>query len=182
VGLRYVDKEVLDGVSGSAPARISEVLEKLIKRKEKAKDFEVIAWQVKDRASRGGGEHGMWLEHEAKRHGLRVFFAGDDQPSGPYAPVVRVAKYEAAKEVSVSNGRRSAQGQKWAQKQGFFRTAGQTPIGCDRIYHGPDDKPKFIIHNLPNGLQKQWDYSRDSKRNTPSARDLSPRCRTLSRV
>jgi len=26
VGLRYVDKEVLDGVPGSAPARISEVL------------------------------------------------------------------------------------------------------------------------------------------------------------
>src|SRR5438045_190311 len=67
VGLRYVDKEVLDGVPGSAPARISEVLEKLIKRKETANDFDVIAWQVEDRASRGGGEHGMWLEHEAKR-------------------------------------------------------------------------------------------------------------------
>src|SRR5690349_13430018 len=97
VGLVYVDKVVLEGVPGSAPARISEVLEGLIERKKTQDDFEVIAWQVEDRASRGGGEHGMWLEHEAKRHGIRVFFAGDDQPTGPYAPVVRVAKYEAAK-------------------------------------------------------------------------------------
>lgn len=159
VGLVYVDKVVLEGVPGSAPARISEVLEALIERKKKKNDFEVIAWQVEDRASRGGGEHGMWLEHEAKRHGIRVFFAGDDQPTGPYAPVVRVAKYEAAKEGSVSNGRRSTQGQKWAQKQGFFRTSGHTPIGCDRLYYGPDDKPKFVIHNLANGLQEQRDYA-----------------------
>jgi hypothetical protein len=157
VGLRYVDKEVLEGVPGSAPARLDEVFQRLFARKRNRGDFDVIALQIEDRASRGGGDHGMWFEHEAKRQGLRVFFAGDDQYSGPYAPVVRVAKYEAAKEVSVSNGRRSAQGQKHAQKQGFFRTAGHTPIGCDRLYCGADDKPKFVIHNLPSGLQEQRD-------------------------
>jgi hypothetical protein len=159
VGMRYVDKEVLEGVPGSAPARITEVLEKLIRRKKKADDFDVIAWMVEDRASRGGGEHGMWLEHEAKRHGLRVFFAGDEYDAVPYAPVVRVAKYEAAKDSSVGNGRRSAQGQSWAQRQGFFRTSGQTPFGCDRLYCGADDRPKFVIHNLPSGLQEQRDYA-----------------------
>jgi hypothetical protein len=99
------------------------------------------------------------MEHEAKRHGLLVYFAGDEATNVPYAPVVRVAKYEAAKEFSVSNGRRSAQGQKWAQKAGFFRTSGQTPIGCQRLYCGADDQPKFVIRNLPSGLQEQRDWT-----------------------
>jgi hypothetical protein len=159
VGMVYADKVVLEGVVGSSAARITEELEALFARKKKANDFEVIAWQLEDRASRGGGEFGMWIEHEAKRHGLLVYISGDEGTNVPYAPVVRVAKYEAAKEVSVSNGRRSAQGQKWAQKAGFFRTAGPTPIGCDRLYCGADDQPKFVIHNLGNGLQEQRDWT-----------------------
>jgi hypothetical protein len=158
LGIKYVDKVVLDGVPASAPARITEIVEQLFERKKNKNDFDLIAWQVEDRASRGGGEHGMWLEHEAKRHGLLVFYPGDEVPMGPYGSVVRVAKYEAAKEGSVSTGRRSTQGQTWAQKQGFFRTAGPTPIGCDRIYYGDDDKPKFIIRNLPDGRQEQWEH------------------------
>jgi hypothetical protein len=164
VGLRLVDHLLLDGVPASAPARINElVLEPLFKRKREHNDFEVIAWMIEDRATRGGGEHGLWLEHEAKRHGLRVFFPGDDQPSGPYAPVVRVAKYEAAKESSVGNGRRSTMGQVYAQKKGMFRTAGQTPLGCDRLYLDASDNPKSIIHNLPNGLQEQYDFDTGAK-------------------
>lgn len=162
VGMCYVDNVAMEGVPGSAPARMSEVLEGLVARKKKSDDFDVIAWQVEDRASRGGGDHGMWQEHEAKRNGILFFFAGDDQPTGPFAAVGRVAKYEAAKDMSFGNGRRTAQGQAWAQKQGFFRTSGQTPMACDRIYYGSDDKPKFILHNLPNGLQEQRDYATDT--------------------
>jgi hypothetical protein len=159
VGMLYVDKVVLEGVKGSAPALTTEVLEKLFTRKKEKKDFDVIAWQLEDRASRGGGEFGMWIEHEAKRRGLLVYFAGDEGTTIPFAPVVRVAKYEAAKQGSVGNGRRSTQGQKWAQKKGFFRTAGHTPIGCDRLYCDAGGNPKFIIHNLPSGLQEQLDWT-----------------------
>jgi hypothetical protein len=158
LGMIYVDKVVLDGVPASAPKRISEIVEQLFERKKDKNDFDLISFFVEDRASRGGGDHGMWLEHEAKRRGLLVFYPGDELLVGAYAPVVRVAKYEAAKEGSVSTGRRSTQGQKWAQKQGFFRTAGPTPMGCDRIYYGEDDNPKFIIRNLPDGRQEQWEY------------------------
>jgi hypothetical protein len=159
VGMVYVDKVVLEGVTASSPARITEIIELLFARKRDKKDFEVIAWQVEDRASRGGGEFGMWIEHEAKRHGLLVYFAGDEATNVAYAPVVRVAKYEAAKEFSLSNGRRSAQGQKWAQKEGFFRTGGPTPIGCERLYCDAKDQPKFVIRNLPSGLQEQRDWT-----------------------
>ncbi len=156
--MQYVDKVVLDGVPASAPARISEIVKRLFERKKIKNDFDVIAWQIPDRASRGGGKHGMWLERQANRNRLLIFYPGDEAPDGEYASVVRVVKYEAAKESSVSTGRRSTQGQKWAQKQGFFRTAGPTPMGCDRIYYGEDDKPKFIIRNLPDGRQEQWEY------------------------
>jgi hypothetical protein len=67
-GMRFVDKKTLDGIPASAPARIDELLKDLFERKAKKNDFDTIAWMVEDRASRSGGEHGMWLEHEAKRH------------------------------------------------------------------------------------------------------------------
>ena len=31
-------------------------------------------------------------------------------------------------------------------------------MGCDRLYCGDDDKLKFIIHNVGNGLQEQIDF------------------------
>ena len=161
-GMRFVGAEILDGVKASAPARIDEVLGRLFGRKRATDDFDVIAWMVEDRASRGGAKHGMWLEQEATRHGLRVYFPGDDGLPGPFKEALRALKYEAAKEESVNKGRRSAGGQTWAQKQGMFRTSGHTPFGCDRLYCGADNKPKFVIHNLPNGLQEQreWETGR----------------------
>jgi hypothetical protein len=76
----------------------------------------------------------------------------------PYSSVIRTAKYEAAKEESVGKGRRCTQGHDLAKKKGFYRTAGQTPMGCERLYCGDDNQPKFILRNLGNGLQEQIDY------------------------
>src|SRR4051794_34929684 len=64
VGMCYVDKIMLEGIPASAPAKISAILGDLCQRKRRDNDFDVIAWQIEDRASRGGGEHGMWLQHE----------------------------------------------------------------------------------------------------------------------
>lgn len=153
VGMHHVETIPLEGLSGSWPARIDTILQTLFRRKAEKNDFDVIAWQVEDRASRSGGEHGLWLQHEAKRHGLLVFFPDDADRETPAA--FRAFKYDAAMDAAMSTGRRTAQGQNHAQKTGFFRTAGQTPFGCDRIYHGEDHQPKFILHNLPNGTQEQ---------------------------
>src|SRR5688572_2345899 len=61
VGLKYVDHEMLEGVRGSASATLTEHVKKLFERKKQKNDFDVIAWQIEDRASRSGGEFGMWL-------------------------------------------------------------------------------------------------------------------------
>lgn len=158
VGMRVVDRVMLEGVPASAAARITEILEALFERKKKRNDFEVIAWQVEDRATRAGGKFGMWLEHECERRGLRVYYTDSEMDDRSYSSVVRTAKYEAAKEESVGKSQRTTQGQDLAKKKGMFRTAGPTPMGCDRIYCSDEDKPKFIIRNLGNGLQEQVDY------------------------
>ena len=157
-GMRLVDAMMLDGVPGSAPARINEILEQLLRRKREKNDFDTVAWFLTDRASRGGGEHGIWLEHELIRAGIHVHFAGEEEHEGPYGAVVRLIAYEAAKEAAVNIGRRAAQGQNWAQQQGFFRTSGPTPFGCDRLYLSDEDKPKFTIRNLLSGLQEQREW------------------------
>ena len=156
VGMRHVETIPLEGVSGSWPARIDETLQQLFARKKKDDDFDVIAWQFEDRASRSGGEHGLWLQHEAKRNNLLVFFPDDADRDTPAA--FRAFKYDAAMDTAMGTGRRTAQGQDYAQKKGFFRTAGHTPFGCDRVYHGEDHQPKFILHNLLNGLQEQREF------------------------
>src|SRR5690242_2401566 len=97
-GIRVVGTVILEGVSAVSPKRITEIVERLFERKKKKNDFDLIVWQVEDRATRGGGKFGMWLEHESERHGLRVYFTDSEIDDQPYAPVVRVAKYEAAKE------------------------------------------------------------------------------------
>jgi hypothetical protein len=158
-GTQMVGKKMLDGVSAAAPAKITEIVQELFERKKRQNDFDVIAWQLEDGATRGGRQYGMWLEHEANRHGLLIYFADSEIGDIPYASVIRVSKYEAAKQQSIGNSRRTTQGQDLAQKEGFFRTSGQTPMGCDRLYFGDDDSPKFIIHNFGNGLQEQVDYA-----------------------
>jgi hypothetical protein len=89
-GMHVVDRLMLAGVPASAPARVREVVEGLFQRKRERDDFDVIAWQIEDRATRGGGGFGMWLEHEAKRHGLRVYYTDSEMDDRPYSAVIRV--------------------------------------------------------------------------------------------
>lgn len=152
-GMRVVDKVVLEGVTGSLPGR-REDLEQLLERRRTKRDFDVIAVQLTDRLTRGGGGHGMWFEHECLRHGVEVHFAGEAEAHGPYRNLIQVAKYDAAHDVSVKIGQRSTQGRKHAQKAGLLRTAGQTPIGCHRLYVGADGRPTGILRNLPDGRQE----------------------------
>ena len=155
VGMSETDVIALDGVTGSMPGRRSD-MQALLRRKRERDDFDVIAVHVVDRLTRGGTKHGFWFEHECAMLGLEVFFVGEDIPSGPYSSVVRASMYEAAHEASVSTGRRSTDGQTNAIRNGGFRTAGQTPIGCDRLYCDvSDDRQKFVIRDLVDGRQEQ---------------------------
>src|SRR5688500_2407477 len=54
-GMIYVDKILLEGVTGSLPARRKHYT-KLIERKKEKDDFDVLVVQKMDRATRGGGD------------------------------------------------------------------------------------------------------------------------------
>lgn len=158
VGMTETDVIPLKGVTGSLPGKRKDLID-LLKRKREKDDFDVIAVHVVDRLTRGGTKHGFWFEHECDLAGVELFFVGENIPSGPYSSVVRATMYEAAHEASVSTGRRSTDGQTTAIKKGMFRTAGHTPMGCYRLYFdGSNDRPKFYIRNLLNGLQEQCEY------------------------
>jgi Resolvase, N terminal domain/Recombinase len=158
VGMTETDVIPLKGVTGSLPGRRKDLID-LLKRKREKNDFDVIAVHVVDRLTRGGTKHGFWFEHECDLAGVELFFVGENIPSGPYSSIVRATMYEAAHEASVATGRRSTDGQTSAIKKGMFRTAGQTPMGCFRLYFdGSNGQPKFYIRNLLNGLQEQYEY------------------------
>jgi hypothetical protein len=150
----YVDKIELEGVTGSLPAR-RQHFDDLIKRKIDHDDFETLVIQRLDRATRGGGDYGIWLETQLKMHGIRVRFVGDDVPTGAYSTMIKAAKYEAAKEAAMATSQRTAQGQRFAKENGTLKTTGQTPYGCWRIYYSAHGKLSYIIRNCSNGLQER---------------------------
>src|SRR4051812_13172213 len=59
-GMIYIDKIVLEGETGSLPAR-RDHFTKLIKRKLENNDFDTLVIQRMDRATRSGGDFGIWL-------------------------------------------------------------------------------------------------------------------------
>jgi len=84
MGMIFVDKVVLDGVTGSMPGK-REDMTALLARKREKNDFDFVILQRLDRLTRGGSAHGFWFEHECSRAGLRLLFVGDDIPDGRYA-------------------------------------------------------------------------------------------------
>jgi hypothetical protein len=152
----YVDKIELEGVTGSLPAR-REHYEQLKKRKLEKNDFDTIVIQRIDRATRGGGDFGIWLETELKLCGIRVRFVGEDLPVGRHSSMIKMYKYEAAKDTAMGTSQRTAQGQLFAIEKGTLKTTGPTPYGTWRIYFSQTDHPSHIIRDCGNGLQEKLD-------------------------
>ena len=154
LGMIFVDKIVLEGVTGSLPGKREDLM-KLIERKKTTNDFDVLVLQRIDRLTRGGADHGLWFEHECKCAGIRLLFVGDDIPDGRYASLIKVAKYEAAQEQAFSISQRSTQGAQLALEQGRNATSVHTNYGCWRLYLTSEGKPSHIIRNLGDGRQQK---------------------------
>lgn len=156
VGMIFVDAVVLKGVTGSHPGRRTD-LDELFKRKRERNDFDVISVQIADRMTRGGMTHAGWIEHECNRHGIILRIAGDDLPSGPWANMIKMMKYEGAKEQARTISMRSVQGAVLAMDQDRNSACSNTPFACYRFYHHQDGTPLFLIRNLGDGRQEKLD-------------------------
>ena len=155
-GMIYVDEVVLNSVTGSLPGK-REDLQRLLDRKRDRDDFDFILVQRLDRLTRGGSDHGFWIEHECKKVGVRIIFVGDDIPDGRYANLIKVAKYESAQEQAFSISQRSTQGAQLALEEGRNITSAHTPHGCWRLYMTADGKPCHIVTDLGDGRQQKLD-------------------------
>lgn len=155
-GMVFVDEIVLDGVTGSLPGKRGD-LTALIQRKAHKNDFDVLVVQRLDRLTRSGSDHGFWIEHECKRAGIELLVVGDDIPDGRYASLIKVAKYEAAREQAFSISQRSTQGYQLALEQSRVATSSRTPYACWRLYLTSDGKPLHLIRDLRDGRQQKLD-------------------------
>jgi len=133
MGMIFVDKVVLDGVTGSMPGKRVDMTALLARKREK-NDFDFILLQRLDRLTRGGSAHGFWFEHECSSVGIRLIAVADDVPDGPYANLIKVAKYEAAQEQAFSISQRSTQGAQLALENGCKVTSSHTPYGLSLIH------------------------------------------------
>ncbi len=152
----YVDKIMLEGVTGSMPGKRADLAE-IVKRKRTKNDFDVLLVQRLDRLTRSGSGHGFWFEHECRCAGIEILFVGDEIPEGRYANLIKVMKYEAAQEQAFSISQRSTQGSQHAIEQGRNVTSTHTPFGCWRLYLSADGRPNHIIRDCGDGRQQKLD-------------------------
>src|ERR1700728_1980342 len=156
VKMVWVDDIVLDNLTGSMPGKRQDMTD-LIQRKRRQNDFDVLVVQRLDRLTRSGSDHGFWFQHELTRAGIHLYVVGDDIPEGPYSNLIKVAKYEAAREQAFSISQRSTQGYQLALEEGRVTTSSHTPFACWRIYMAADGKPLHIIRDLRDGRQQKLD-------------------------
>jgi DNA invertase Pin-like site-specific DNA recombinase len=147
---------VLNNVTGSMPGKRQDMTA-IIQRKLALNDFDVLVVQRLDRLTRSGSDHGFWFEHELKRAGIHLYIVGDDIPEGRYASLIKVAKYEAAREQAFSISQRSTQGYQLALEEGRVTTSSHTPFACWRLYLAADGNPLHIIRDLRDGRQQKLD-------------------------
>lgn len=147
---------VLPGVTGSLPGNRTD-LEMLLQRKRQRDDFDVILVQKIDRMTRGGGEHGFYIEWEFIKLGVEILYPGDNLPDGPYQAVIKMMKFESARDQASSTGQRTVQGQDYAMSQDRMAPFSHTPFGCWRLYLGTDNNPLHVIRSFGDGRQEKLD-------------------------
>ncbi len=74
-------------------------------------------------------------------------------PEGPYAPIIRSLKFQAAQETVKTTSLRSTQGYQRALENRNVATSSHSPYGCHRLYCSADDKPLFILRDNGDGTQ-----------------------------
>ena len=141
LGMVHIDDVVLNGVTGSLPGKRKD-LDDLLERKGQRDDFDVLLVQRCDRLTRSGAGHAFWFEYECERAGISILYPGEDLPTeGPYAPLIKVAKFEAAAEQARSIAQRCVQGAMNSVESGRNCVVSRTPFGCDRLYLSADGRP-----------------------------------------
>lgn len=152
LNMTLVEVMQLAGVSGSRPGNRHD-LEQLIERKKQRNDFDFLILYDHSRLTRFGAMHGMSILWAFEKVGVKILFAVDGPPSGPYAHMMAMMHFMAANDFAQKLARDSARGQMSAILDGRRPHSTLAIYGTDRLILANDNQPKFILRNQADGWQ-----------------------------
>lgn len=141
-----------EGVSGSQTFNREDIEE--ILAVHKVTPFDVLLIHDYSRLTRGGVRHGNSVEDRLRKAGIQVVSTTDLIPDSPEGEFLTSAKHYAnqlqARGISLAVARGISQ----SLAKMMRPAASRTPYGLDRLYVGPDEKPRMLVRW--NGLVQQW--------------------------
>lgn len=156
-GMVWVDDVILDGVSGQSP-KVMAMVDQIVQRKREHNDFDVVLVHDLSRLTRRGVTDGGKIEWEFRNAGIELISVADGVQDGEHAEIMRSFKHFASEKQSIDISRSTTRGSMTALQRGKRPHAQTAPYGTDKLVLGPDDKPRFILHLLPDGHQQKLAY------------------------
>lgn len=142
-GMIWVEDVFLEGVSGSQTFNRVDI-DALIDRKVERDDFDAIVVYDWSRMTRGGIGHGFNIENSFRRAGIRVCCSTDDIEDSAEGDLVKSIKHYANHQQARSISLGVARGLAQSLMKNDRPSASRTPYALDRIYRGPDGRPRML--------------------------------------
>lgn len=143
-------------VSGSEPGNRDDIA-RLLDRKKKSDDYDVLLVWDRSRLTRAGQEHGAWLKVEFGRVGVRVLSTTSKMAGSRYAWIEEGLEDEAAHDYVVKLSRNKCRGRQSKIQDGVLAYTEAPTFGIDRLHLNAEGKPLCVIRNLRDGRQERLD-------------------------
>jgi hypothetical protein len=154
-GMIYVDE--LQEALGVSQTTNRPDIDYLIRRKMERNDFEVVLVQDLSRLTRGGVEHGLELYFKFKALGIFIMSIVDGLIDGEEKLKKAIQRFEEARAQARANTMVQARGRIRSRKDGRLAHCLNAPFGMHRMISSANGDPLYILRNLPDGTQEQYD-------------------------
>jgi hypothetical protein len=142
-GMIWADDIYLEGISGSQTFNRVDI-DAIVERKKTRDDFDAIVIFDWARMTRGGSRHAFSVEDRLRKVGIQVFCSTDQIENGPDGDLMKAVKHYSnqlqARSISLGVARGLAQSLAKNERP----SASRTPYGLDRLYRGPEGKPRML--------------------------------------
>ena len=133
-----------EAVSGSQTFN-REDIEEILELKRTRNDFTKVIVFEYSRATRGGIRHGNVVEDELRKAGIELISSTELIPEGPVGDLLKAVKHFANQQQAQNISKSVARGLAQSLAKASRPASGRTPFGLDRLYRGPDGKPRTLI-------------------------------------
>lgn len=141
--MHWVLDHPAEGVSGSQTFNRQDIQDLL--ELHRTVDFDVVLVHDLSRVTRGGIRHGNAVEDLLKKHGIRLISTTEFIPDGPEGDLLKSVKHYSNQLLARGISASVARGLSLSLARNAKPAAGHNPYGLDRLYVGPDGKPRMLI-------------------------------------